>query len=419
YNSDNMYENNFPVEKIQDLIDYANNNIKRIYQEKQEKKKQEELIYLVDEINNHPKFKYLLSSNIQELSDIFSITNEDLPGSDLYLYEISDKDNMIYLPFLRKILKAMNTLIELKDLISNVSEILEPREKQVIKQREYMTLQEVGDNLGVTRERVRQIEGKAIKQIKYYRNESKFELYFKFYTEHSKVVSLEDFCDAYHIDDLFGKVIIKKFLSETNAIHYINSIDRYINKKDYDLIVEPLNKIDFSDPIIEVNKLKQSTPGEVISELQEFMDIMIKAKGYLRVNNIYVRKNITIKDRVNYLFEHLITEPLHMNDEGYAYFSELMTSTFGVPYNSSKRSATARIAAGDNVILVDASTFFKHEDEKITESFLVQLEQTIDEILSTHPYADPRNIFDEERELIESASIYSPVHLYSVIQIYF
>src|SRR5699024_4237425 len=99
YDSDNMYEDIFPVERIEKLVNYANDNIERILQEKKEKKKQEELTFLINEINNHPKLKHLLSSNIQDLSDIFSITIEDLPSGDLFLYEILNKDNTVYHSF--------------------------------------------------------------------------------------------------------------------------------------------------------------------------------------------------------------------------------------------------------------------------------------------------------------------------------
>ena len=50
--------------------------------------------------------------------------------------------------------------------------ILTDREKKVLTLRfgfgvrDAMTLQEVGDNMGVTRERVRQIEGKALKKLR-------------------------------------------------------------------------------------------------------------------------------------------------------------------------------------------------------------------------------------------------------------
>src|SRR5699024_9561712 len=39
YDSDNMYEDIFPVERIEKLVNYANDNIERILQEKKEKKK--------------------------------------------------------------------------------------------------------------------------------------------------------------------------------------------------------------------------------------------------------------------------------------------------------------------------------------------------------------------------------------------
>src|SRR5699024_12835996 len=104
--------------------------------------------------------------------------------------------------------------------------------------------------------------------------------------------------------------------------------------------------------------------------LIEITSVLRKRYYYQLVNYIYVKKSINIIDRIYYLFEHVIKKPLTMDEEGYLYFKKLMNSTFNVPYHSNKRSATSRIADGDNVILVDRNTFAYHNKNKITNSFL-------------------------------------------------
>jgi hypothetical protein len=416
YKNDNLYEDVFNIEVIEQFCDYTINNIEEIIKKKEKSRKQEQLQLLVHKINNHPNYKYILSISIQTLTKILSFNNVQLPNEELYLYDILE--DMNYLTFLEQILISLNRLVELRGIVQTLIGYLNERQKEVITLRESMTLHEVGEIIGVTRERVRQIEAKVNRIIKQYIEEFKIEIYFLFYTEHSKLVSIDDFCDAFNISGSLERIIIKKILSHTNIAHFVESIQRYMNIEDYELIADSLDKVDFYQSIIKVDHLKQIIPIEIINEMQEVIDMVIRSQGYFRVNNIYVREKISIKDRINYLFDNHITTPLYMDGEGYEYFKDLISSVFGIPYESTKRSATARIADGDNVILVDSNTFFRHEREKITDDLLNYLETTIDDMLSTHPYADPRIIYNENPNLVEDASLYSPVHLYSIIQLY-
>ena len=60
----------------------------------------------------------------------------------------------------------------LKDALNGILETIDSREAKVIKMRfgldnnEPMTLEEVGKNLGVTKERIRQIEDKALRKLR-------------------------------------------------------------------------------------------------------------------------------------------------------------------------------------------------------------------------------------------------------------
>lgn len=417
YESDNLYDDTFPFEKVEELCHYVIDNLEHIMEERAEKRKREELESVVNDIQHHPNFKYMLSMSIQELAHFFSIQAENLPDEEQFLYDILE--NSDYVSFLSCILDAMNSMVSLNDTVATVISSLKPREVEVLKLRDSMTLQEAGDKMGVSRERVRQIERKATKRIIYYRKKSMIDIYFKFYSEHSKLVSLDGFCDAFNLSDPLETIIIKKLLEGAHTVRYLETIDRFINTDDFELIANTLDKVDLGRPIIEVDELRQFIPAEVMDELQDVLDMIIQTQGYLRVDDLYVKVKISIIDRINYLFEKRIHEPLRMDDEGYVYFKELMESVFGLPYDSSKRSATARIADGENVILVDSSTFFRHEEANINDAFLAALEETVDEILSTQPYADPRTIYDERKELVEAASLRSPVHLYSIIQLYF
>lgn len=68
-------------------------------------------------------------------------------------------------------IESMGTTIKINNLINNILNILSPRQKKIIMGRfglngKVKTLQELGDSLQITRERVRQIENQSIKKIR-------------------------------------------------------------------------------------------------------------------------------------------------------------------------------------------------------------------------------------------------------------
>lgn len=113
--------------------------------------------YYLKEIRN--KYKTIFSLN--------SVTNktDSLPDTEVqYVVFYQDEKSIENLVFENM----------LKELINSLLSILKPKEKDIIKLRfglkdgkEY-TLEEIGKIYGVTRERIRQIESKAINKLKHY-----------------------------------------------------------------------------------------------------------------------------------------------------------------------------------------------------------------------------------------------------------
>ena len=223
---------------------------------------------------------------------------------------------------------------------------------------------------------------------------------------------------AFEIEGDLNKTLLDIFFNIDDSITYLSELDHYILTEDYEGLREIVGKIDYTQPIIEIEELNQLFNEDVFKIAREVVDLLIRSHNYKRVNNIYVRETISIIARINYLFKHVIKEPLEMDDTGYELFKQYMEDIFEIPFDSNKRSATARIAAGENVILVDGNTFAPHNDEAITDEFLAKMEQVIDERLTVLDYVDPRWIFKEYAPLMQQIGLYSPVHLYSIIQLY-
>jgi len=414
YSSDvvGIYQTDFPFEKAQIISQKLLDSTEEIQVEKH----LQEFKQLNREIGDHPKFKYVISYTLAQIQEMFEIPCEKSLNLELYLFDVLD--DMNYKDVLRELLVELNHLNDIQDVLEKVANGLKPRELEVLQLRRTKTLQEVGNMIELTRERARQIEGKGRNKLVDYKKQLNLKLYFQYCTEHSKLLTLENFMQEFKIQGYLNKTILDIFFVIDDSITYLSELDCYILTSDYEDLRESIEKIDYSQPIIEIDELKQLFNEDVFNIAREVVDLLIQSHNYKRVNNIYIKETISIIARINYLFKCVIKEPLEMNNAGHVRFTQYMEDTFNITYNSNKKSATTRIAAGENVILVDGNTFAKHNSEAITDDFLTMMEQVLNERLTVLDYVDPRWLFRQNAPLMQQIGLHSPEHLYSIIQLY-
>lgn len=407
-----LYQADFSFEKAEQICRYAVDSSVEILA----KKEQQQFDGLRLAIEDHPKFKYILSYSLAEIQEVFKVQWDKSLNLELYLLDVLEDIN--YKEVLKSILMKLNKMKDIRGILDNVTKKLKPRELKVLKLRRTKTLQEVGEIIKVTRERVRQVEAKSKGVLVSYKRSLNLKLYFQYCTEHSKLLTMDDFMQTFEIQGDLNKTVLEVFFASDDSITYLSELDRYILTTDYEGFRESIEKVDFSQPIIEIDELKQLFNEDVFNITGEVVDLLIQSRKYKRVNNFYIKERISIIARINYLFKHVIKEPLEMDDAGYDFFKQCMEDTFGLAFESNKRSATVRIAAGENVILVDNNTFAPHNGEAITDEFLGKIEEVIDEHLTVFDYVDPRWLYEKIRPLMDRIGLYSPVHLYSIIQLY-
>ena len=136
----------------------------------------------ISEFGEEPTTKYIAEKTelkeskvvllLNEFQDILSL-NETI-GDNIFLEDVIGASDNIE----EKIIKE-NQLAEMRDLLDN---ILSDREKEILELRyglydnKIHTLKEIGDMLSITRERVRQIEKKAITKLKLHFGNGDFKL---------------------------------------------------------------------------------------------------------------------------------------------------------------------------------------------------------------------------------------------------
>ena len=407
-----IHQTNFPFEKAQIICQKVLDSSEEILAEKQLQKFNQ----LISEIGDHPKSKYVLSYKLAEIQDVFDIHWDNSLNLELYLFDVLE--DMNYIEILSDILVELNHMDDIQVALEKIATAFSSRDLEVLHLRQTKTLQEVGDVFNVTRERARQIERKSRNRLVLYKNQLNLKLYFQYCTEHSKLLTLDDFMKSFEIEGNLNKTLLYIFFGLDESITYISELDRYILTMDYEEIRESIEKIDYSQPIIELDELKQLFNDDVFNIAREVVDLLILSHNFKRVNNIYVRETVSIIARINYLFKYVIKEPIEMDKAGYNKFKQYMEDTFDIPFESNIRAATARIAAGEDVILVKGNTFAAHNSESVTTDFLAEIEYIIDERLTVLEYVDPRRIFKEFSPLMQQNGLHSPEHLYSIIQLY-
>ena len=135
----------------------------------------EKIAYELGREPNDDELAKSLGISVQRLKEVTTSINDPI-SLQTPVGEDDDESIESFVPDETHSIEEDYYKIELKDLFSDIFSTLSPREQKVIKLRfgidndKILTLDEVGNVLGVTRERVRQIESKVLRKLKKNKN---------------------------------------------------------------------------------------------------------------------------------------------------------------------------------------------------------------------------------------------------------
>lgn len=414
YNADHFeYSNeNYPFESIK--------NIEKEIIEKMEEEREQALIKVIEEkkatVIEHKNFKFLMNFSLSELRKEFSLKIEERLQLNLTLLELVDTSE--FLDYYYIIIDVLEKLKSPEEIIEGAFNNLKENQLDVLMKRQQgLTLEEIGKNLNLTRERIRQIEKKAISKIL---NSTQLHIsfYFKYYAEHAIAITIDEFAQDLDIKDKKFIAILKVLVDNDSNIVFLDQIKRYIHISLVEVYESKVDKIDFSKPLIPFEEIEYAFEDFSSRSVQKIIDLLFNERGYLKGKNLYIKGTANLLSRINYLFKYVIDGPLEMNEEGFQYISTLMNEYFPIPFESNKRAITTRISEAQETILIDSSTYMYFNPELVSEEFIEMTNKLITEELKNAPYADPRKIFSNNKALMEQNRIISPVHFYSLVQIY-
>lgn len=383
-----------------------------------EEKRIEEFEALKSTIKTNPNYKVLKEFNLQNLYQVLEIPVKEEINKNVHLFELVE--DIFFVNELKTIKLHLDKYSPPNLEIQKIETQFSERQWNVAIGRLEKTLQGVGEMLGITRERVRQIEAKMQRQLKKKVGQLHLDIYLNYFlqSEISISISVEKMMNNLQIDDHYRNVFLILLDNDENIER---KDEQLINKGIYSYainIIEQIKemKLNIHDVMEILNLFNER--GEYEFKL-EVSDYFMKEIGYKRLNTIYFKEGIKLPDQIAYLFKYKIDGPLEVSDENFEYLQELMREVFDDSFESGKRAAIARIRDTKNVILVGGSTFMYQDLDQISPELLNDIQRVIDHSLKKDPLITANTLYHGHLEKWQRYNLQSHYHLYSIIQYHF
>ncbi|WP_394530402.1 sigma factor-like helix-turn-helix DNA-binding protein [Priestia aryabhattai] len=383
-----------------------------------ELKKEEELKEfrsLQEKIRNHPSYELLMKMKIINIRRILRLPPLAEKDEDIHLFEMVE--NIKYKNDLMLIELSLTNFKPPHMHFEAIEQLLTERQWQIVIERLDKTLQEVGSLVGLTRERVRQIERKANDKLKKKAKYLNLDIYFNYYLQNNLSMTIDEFMEKIQINsnnkDIFlllidnegsferkGDKLVNKYL-----FNYAVSIQDIIAKENKTIIDAALVREKFNESEYEFSL--------------ETIDYFMTELKYKRKNAIYFKTTIKLPAMIDYLFKNKIHEPFEMTDKNFDYLQTLMEETFDKCFENRKRAAIARIRDTKNVILVNPNTFMYQDLDNVSEELLNDIEQAIEKELNNVSMITAATLYQEYLEVWQKYNLLSHYHLYSILHHHF
>ncbi|MEK6448413.1 sigma factor-like helix-turn-helix DNA-binding protein [Priestia aryabhattai] len=369
-----------------------------------------------EKIRNHSSYELLMRMKIINIRKILKMNPSGEKDEDIHLFEMVE--NIKYKNDLSLIESSLTKFKPPHVHFETIKQMLTEREWQIAIERLDKTLQEVGDLIGLTRERVRQIETKALQKLK---NRAKFlnlDIYFNYYLQNNLSMTIDEFMKELQIDlnnkDIFLLLIDSDGSFERKGDNLINKclFNYAISIQD---IIAKENKT-IIDAALVTEKFNENSEFEFSLETIDYFMTELK---YKRKNAIYFKTTIKLPAMIEYLFKYKIHEPFEMTDQNFDYLQVLMEEVFDKRFESGKRPAIERVRDTKNVILVNPNTFMYQNLDNVPEELLNDLEQTIEKELNNVSMITATTIYQNYLEVWQKYNLLSQYHLYSILHYHF
>ena len=371
----------------------------------------------------YEKYKNIKLSTLANIFNIKGINNNlyirDIQGKT-YDEIIEDKTEEI-LDELTKLSTKLNTIKNIDEIVNIALSKLNDKESMTIIARfiENMTLEETGNILELTRERVRQIEKKALKKIQ------------SIFNKYSLINSLKL---MFNSNEFFYLKELEKSIDENN-IFIINLIkEGKIKNLFYFKYLDLVFFYNIDKKVKLLNKELEQFPDhglipdfienieEIISNLfginLEYNQVirLLEEMGYKIYEYYFSKSKLSYTAILEILFKYHFKEPIRLDEVALDKFNKLTREIFNNDYVWIERNTDSKLRNIEEIILTDRKTFC-HIDNLSNNIFLMnQIKSYIDSYLEVKEAINVEILFNEFKEPCLQNNIDNKVHLYSLIK---
>ncbi len=349
--------------QLQIFIDKVNSNKEKFIQSVYVEQKILSINQLIASIhpdNFNIKLEYFLPINITKklqqfnVSTVYDLMTKNL--SDILDWDIFSNNNNTLNIFLSSLNESFKE--QIYDLLKNSLSVLNDTQIQIlIDRKNKITLQKIGERLGVTRERARQIEHKASLRLMATDEVSKIE---------SIIKSLENliFLSEYEIYEMFKdvtwvfKIIFKKNWNGNFGLYIFDKYkfgNIYTNLKD-------------SYAIEEEDYLNLDNQEKTII-----------SKKFIKIGKHFFKKNPFIPEKYKIIIEKYYDEGLHIyDDEVLSKFKEYYKYEFenDEMNDTSNRAFSGRVTQVEGLVVVDRG-YYRLDDYHISDILIEKIKNDV------------------------------------------
>lgn len=421
----NFYDKDFLInqDRVKDIPDLE--NIKEIVSKKIVETQKQNFNLLLSKLNKQPYTKYLLKIEVNSLKKMLDWKKIKTSWSD-FDEEILIEDilpNYEYTNIINDLIEFQQTIISIPDQINQIKNHLNNRnfEYLILRNIHSWTLQAIAEKVGLTRERVRQIINKTEQTIIKHSDLASFKIFLHFLPKDELAFTKNYLETFYKVESGVDSVIFKYLLDHSDFFTFNEFLELYTSKRVSDHLNKKIDDLKNLPPILrkgDLTKYFDSMEDETIEfgELNEKINTVIAIKDYINPGELYFKKSISFKNKISYVFDHFVKEPMKMDTTGLQTFSDLFKRYFGPDIPPNERYIIERIRDTENTILVNPSTFAYFDPSAVDESFISHFKNFIEYKFLTKEWISINEVFSENQDISLKNNIKSKVHLYSLIQ---